>query len=196
MDQRVKTFNTFIEETTRRIILMGGPGSGKSTYAEYITKRYTIPHIYPGGMLRKEVEQETEIGKQVKDLLAKGQFVPNEIVLKLIKDKVEQSPNGYVLDGWPRYMTQVRDMEEANIGYDKVIFLDVSREEILKRLLARGRADDTEEIINNRIDLYNRETGPAVEYFRGKPGFVEIKAEGGTIEDNANKIIKAIEDGN
>jgi adenylate kinase len=87
-------------------------------------------------------------------------------------------------------------MEEANIGYDKVIFLDVSREEILKRLLARGRADDTEEIINNRIDLYNRETGPAVEYFRGKPGFVEIKAEGGTIEDNANKIIKAIEDGN
>ena len=146
-------------------------------------------------MLRKEVEQETEIGKQVKDLLAKGQFVPNEIVLKLIKDKVEQSPNGYVLDGWPRYMTQVRDMEEANIGYDKVIFLDVSREEILKRLLARGRADDTEEIINNRIDLYNRETGPAVEYFRGKPGFIEIKAEGGTIEDNAEKIIKAIEDG-
>ena len=122
--------------------------------------------------------------------------MPNEIVLKLIKDKVDQSPSGYVLDGWPRYMTQVRDMEEANIGYDKVIFLDVSREEILKRLLARGRADDTEEIINNRIDLYNRETGPAVEYFRGKPGFVEIKAEGGTIEDNANKIIKAIEDGN
>jgi adenylate kinase len=146
-------------------------------------------------MLRKEVEQETEIGKQVKDLLAKGQFVPNEIVLKLIKDKVEQSPNGYVLDGWPRYMTQVRDMEEANIGYDKVIFLDVSREEILKRLLARGRADDTEEIINNRIDLYNKETGPAVEYFRQKPNFIEIKAEGGTIEDNAEKIIKAIEDG-
>ena len=134
--------------------------------------------------------------QKVKDIISTGQFVPNEIVLKLIKDKVDQSPSGYVLDGWPRYMTQVRDMEEANIGYDKVIFLDVSREEILKRLLARGRADDTEEIINNRIDLYNRETGPAVEYFRGKPGFVEIKAEGGTIEDNANKIIKAIEDGN
>ena len=192
----MKTFLTFLEETTRRIVLMGGPGSGKSTYAEYITKRFTIPHIYPGGMLRKEVEKGSERGQKVKDIISTGQFVPNEIVLKLIKDKVDQSPSGYVLDGWPRYMTQVRDMEEANIGYDKVIFLDVSREEILKRLLARGRADDTEEIINNRIDLYNRETGPAVEYFRGKPGFVEIKAEGGTIEDNANKIIKAIEDGN
>tara|TARA_B100001093_G_C26830891_1_gene1016038 strand:- start:667 stop:1245 length:579 start_codon:yes stop_codon:yes gene_type:complete len=192
----MKTFLTFLEETTRRIILMGGPGSGKSTYAEYITKRFSIPHIYPGGMLRKEVEKGSEIGKQVADIISTGQFVPNEIVLKLIKDKVDQSPTGYVLDGWPRYMTQVRDMEEANIGYDKVIFLDVSREEILKRLLARGRADDTEEIINNRIDLYNRETGPAVEHFRDKPGFVEIKAEGGTIEDNANKIIKAIEDGN
>tara|TARA_E500000318_G_scaffold67473_1_gene62330 strand:+ start:12635 stop:13213 length:579 start_codon:yes stop_codon:yes gene_type:complete len=191
----MKTFLTFLEETTRRIILMGGPGSGKSTYAEYITKRFSIPHIYPGGMLRKEVEKGSEIGKQVADIISTGQFVPNEIVLKLIKDKVDQSPTGYVLDGWPRYMTQVRDMEEANIGYDKVIFLDVSREEILKRLLARGRADDTKEIINNRIDLYNRETGPAVEHFRGKPGFVEIKAEGGTIEDNANKIIKAIEDG-
>jgi adenylate kinase len=192
----MKTFLTFLEETTRRIILMGGPGSGKSTYAEYITKRFTIPHIYPGGMLRKEVEKGSEIGQKVKDIISTGQFVPNEIVLKLIKDKVDQSPSGYVLDGWPISLSQVRDMEEANIGYDKVIFLDVSREEILKRLLARGRADDTEEIINNRIDLYNRETGPAVEYFRGKPGFVEIKAEGGTIEDNANKIIKAIEDGN
>ena len=65
----MKTFNTFIEETTRRIILMGGPGSGKSTYAEYITKRYTIPHIYPGGMLRKEVEKGSEIGKIAKSIV-------------------------------------------------------------------------------------------------------------------------------
>ena len=194
----MKTFRDFIFEKLgrMRIVMLGGPGSGKSTYTEYLIKHFNITHIYPGGMLRKEVEKGSEIGQKVKDIISTGQFVPNEIVLKLIKDKVDQSPSGYVLDGWPRYMTQVRDMEEANIGYDKVIFLDVSREEILKRLLARGRADDTEEIINNRIDLYNRETGPAVEYFRGKPGFVEIKAEGGTIEDNANKIIKAIEDGN
>ena len=189
----MKTFATFLEETTRRIILMGGPGSGKSTYAEYITKRYTIPHIYPGGMLRKEVEKGTEIGKIAKSIIDRGEFVPNQIVLELIKKKVEQSPQGYVLDGWPRYMQQVEDMEKNEIGYDYAVFLDVSRDEVLRRLLARGRADDTEEIINNRIELYKKETGPVIEYMRGRPGFLEIKAEGGTPEETANEIIRKIE---
>ena len=133
---------------------MGGPGSCKSTYAEYITKRFSIPHIYPGGMLRKEVEKGSEIGQQVKSIIDRGEFVPNQIVLDLITKKVEQSPQGYVLDGWPRYMQQVEDMDKAEIGYDYAVFLDVSREEVMRRLLARGRADDTEEIIGNRIELY------------------------------------------
>ena len=192
----MKTFRDFIFEKLgrMRIVMLGGPGSGKSTYTEYLIRHFRINHIYPGGMLRKEVENNTEIGQRVKDIISKGQFVPNQIVLDLIKDKVNKSPNGYVLDGWPRYMQQVRDMEQSGIGYDFAVFLDVSREEVLKRLLARGRADDTEEIINNRIDLYKRETGPVVEYFRGKTGFIEINAEGDTPENTANRIIKRIED--
>jgi adenylate kinase len=174
--------------------MLGGPGSGKSTYTEYLIRHFRINHIYPGGMLRKEVENNTEIGKRVKEILAKGQFVPNDIVLDLIKKSVSESPQGYVLDGWPRYMQQVRDMEASNIGVDYAVYLDVSREEVLKRLLARGRADDTEEIINNRIDLYKRETGPVVEYFRDKQGFLEIKAQGDTPENIANNIIRRIED--
>ena len=190
----MRTFRELYEQKQMRIIMLGGPGSGKSTYTEYLIRHFQINHIYPGGMLRKEVENNTEIGQRVKDIISKGQFVPNQIVLDLIKDKVNQSPNGYVLDGWPRYMQQVRDMEQSGIGYDFAVFLDVSREEVLKRLLARGRADDTEEIINNRIDLYKRETGPVVEYFRGKTGFIEINAEGDTPENTANRIIKRIED--
>ena len=190
----MRTFRELYEQRQMRIVMLGGPGSGKSTYTEYLIRHFQINHIYPGGMLRKEVENNTEIGKRVKDIISKGQFVPNQIVLDLIKDKVNQSPNGYVLDGWPRYMQQVRDMEQSGIGYDFAVFLDVSREEVLKRLLARGRADDTEEIINNRIDLYKRETGPVVEYFRGKTGFIEINAEGDTPENTANRIIKRIED--
>ena len=190
----MRTFRELYEQKQMRIIMLGGPGSGKSTYTEYLIRHFQINHIYPGGMLRKEVENNTEIGKRVKDIISKGQFVPNQIVLDLIKDKVNQSPNGYVLDGWPRYMQQVRDMEQSGIGYDFAVFLNVSREEVLKRLLARGRADDTEEIINNRIDLYKRETGPVVEYFRGKTGFIEINAEGDTPENTANRIIKRIED--
>ena len=190
----MRTFRELYEQQQMRIVMLGGPGSGKSTYTEYLIRHFRINHIYPGGMLRKEVENNTEIGKRVKEILAKGQFVPNDIVLDLIKKSVSESPNGYVLDGWPRYMQQVRDMEASNIGVDFAVFLDVSREEVLKRLLARGRADDTEEIINNRIDLYKREKGPVVEYFRDKQGFLEIKAQGDTAENIANNIIRRIED--
>ena len=190
----MRTFRELYEQKQMRIVMIGGPGSGKSTYTEYLIRHFRINHIYPGGMLRKEVENNTEIGKRVKEILAKGQFVPNDIVLDLIKKSVSESPQGYVLDGWPRYMQQVRDMEASNIGVDYAVYLDVSREEVLKRLLARGRADDTEEIINNRIDLYNKETGPVVEYFRDKQGFLEIKAQGDTPENIANNIIRRIED--
>ena len=191
----MKTCRDFIFEKLgrMRIVMLGGPGSGKSTYTEYLIKHFNITHIYPGGMLRKEVEKGSEIGQQVKSIIDRGEFVPNQIVLDLITKKVEQSPQGYVLDGWPRYMQQVEDMEKAEIGYDYAVFLDVSREEVMRRLLARGRADDTEEIIGNRIELYKKETGPVIEYMRNRPGFLEIKAEGGTPEETANEIIKRIE---
>ena len=191
----MKTFRDFIFEKLgrMRIVMLGGPGSGKSTYTEYLIKHFNITHIYPGGMLRKEVEKGTEIGKIAKSIIDRGEFVPNQIVLDLIKKKVEQSPQGYVLDGWPRYMQQVEDMEKNEIGYDYAVFLDVSRDEVMRRLLARGRADDTEEIIGNRIELYKKETGPVIEYMRKRPGFLEIKAEGGTPEETANEIIRRIE---
>ena len=191
----MKSFRDFIFEQIgrKRIVMLGGPGSGKSTYTEYLIKHFEISHVYPGDMLRKEVEKNSEIGKEIKDLMSKGKFAPNEIVLELIKKKVEQSPKGYVLDGWPRYMQQVEDMQKAEIGYDYAVFLNVSKEEVMRRLLARGRADDTEEIINDRIALYKKETGPVVEYFRKQPGFIEIKAEGGTPEETAKEIINKIE---
>ena len=191
----MKTFRDFIFEKLgrMRIVMLGGPGSGKSTYTEYLIKHFNITHIYPGGMLRKEVEKGSEIGKIAKSIIDRGEFVPNQIVLDLIKKKVEQSPQGYVLDGWPRYMQQVEDMEKNEIGYDYAVFLDVSRDEVMRRLLARGRADDTEEIIGNRIELYKKETGPVIEYMRKRPGFLEIKAEGGTPEETANEIIRRIE---
>ena len=190
----MRTFRELYEQKQMRIVMLGGPGSGKSTYTEYLIKHFNITHIYPGGMLRKEVEKGSEIGQQVKSIIDRGEFVPNQIVLDLITKKVEQSPQGYVLDGWPRYMQQVEDMEKAEIGYDYAVFLDVSREEVLRRLLARGRADDTEEIINNRIDLYKKETGPVVEYMRKRPGFITVNSEQGTPEETANEIIKRIED--
>ena len=196
----MKSFYDFIypiqeEEKKTRIIMLGGPGSGKSTYTAYLVSHFNIPHVYPGGMLRKEVEKDSEIGRQVKNIISKGEFVPNSIVLDLIKDRLAQpdAQRGYVLDGWPRYMEQVRDMEQSGIEYDHAVFLDVSKEEIMRRLLARGRADDTVDIINNRIALYKKETGPVIEYLKSKPGFFSVEAEGKEPEDVAREIIFEIE---
>jgi adenylate kinase len=173
------------------IILIGGPGSGKSTYAKFITKEFNIDHIYPGELLRKEKEKGGEIAKRLSNL-GKGGFAPNDIVLKLVKDAVAKADKGFVFDGFPRYMQQVRDLEKEGIKIDKVVYLNVSPEEVIRRLTARGRADDKPEIIKNRIALYKKETGPVVEYYRKRPGFIEVKAEGGEPEEIANRIIKQL----
>mgnify|MGYP003643341611 FL=1 len=173
------------------IILIGGPGSGKSTYSELIKKDLDIEHIYPGELLRKEKAKGGEIAKKLSDL-GKGGFAPNDIVLKLVFDAVDKAENGFVFDGFPRYMQQVRDLEKKNIKIDKVVYLNVSEQEVMRRLTARGRADDKPEIIKNRINLYKKETGPVIEYYRKKPGFIEVKAEGGEPKDIANKIMKQL----
>ena len=173
------------------IILIGGPGSGKSTYAEFITKEFGIDHIYPGELLRKEKEKGGEIAKRLSNL-GKGGFAPNDIVLDLIKDAVAKADKGFVFDGYPRYMQQVKDLEKEGIKIDKVVYLNVSPEEVIRRLTKRGRADDKPEIIKNRIALYKKETGPVVEYYRNKPGFIEVKAEGGEPKEIAKKIINKL----
>ena len=183
------------EAKQTRVIIMGGPGSGKSTYSEYITRHFSIKHIYPGGLLRKEIDKGGPDGQMIKDLLDKGKFAPNDIVLKLVKKALQEkdASKGYVLDGYPRYMQQVRDMEKNGIAYDVVVFLDVSNEEVIRRLTKRGRKDDKPDIINDRIQLYKKETGPAIEHYKKRPGFISIKAEGKEPGDIAKDIIKEIE---
>jgi|TARA_B110000305_G_C19341634_1_gene589467 adenylate kinase len=188
-------FNNLMEAKQTRVVIMGGPGSGKSTYSEYIVRHFGIKHIYPGGLLRKEIENGGPEGQKIKDLLDQGKFAPNEIVLNLVKKALQDkgASKGYVLDGYPRYMQQVRDMESNGITYDVVIYLDVSSEEVIRRLTKRGRKDDKPDIINDRIGLYKKETGPAIEHFKKRPGFVSVKAEGKEPGDIAKNIIKEIE---
>jgi adenylate kinase len=190
----MKTFlNFLLEQKMTRVIMIGGPGSGKSTYSEIITKKLGIPHIYTGDMMRKLAQQDTPDGRKVKELLSKGEFAPLDIVIKAVKERVSQSDakNGYVFDGFPRNVIQANKMKEEGIGYDYVINLQVSEEEVIKRLTARGRADDKPEIIKNRIKVYHRETAPLLDYFKNE--IINIKAEGGTPESIANEIIKKVE---
>ena len=182
------------DEPMMRVIMLGGPGSGKSTYSKFITKHFQIPHVYTGDMMRSLAQQDTDIGKKVKSALDKGDYVDTQIVLDTLEARLQRKDTmrGYVLDGFPRSMQQVREMERRNIGYDHVVFLDVAEDEVVRRLTSRGRADDKPDIIKNRIAVYKRETMPVIKHFENK--MLNIRVEGGEqIEDVAANIIDRLE---
>ena len=183
----MKSFKDYIFEAMgrKRIIMIGGPGSGKSTYSEIITKKLDIPHIYTGDMMRKLAKTND----QVKDLLAKGKFAPTDIVINAVLDRLEKpdAQKGYIFDGFPRNIEQAKAMEEKGIKYDYVIYLDVSEEEVIRRLTARGRADDKPEIIKTRLKVFEKETAPLLDYYKDE--LIKIKAEGKSKEEIAQTIM-------
>ena len=195
----MRTFKEYLREDIpgikMRIIMLGGPGSGKSTYSEYLVKHFRIPHVYTGDMMRDLAKQDNEIGRKVKGALDKGDYVDTKIVLDTLEARLQNkdTERGYVLDGFPRSMEQVKEMEDRNIGYDHVVYLDVAEKEVVRRLMSRGRADDKPDIIKQRLKVYEKETVPIIDYF--KDNMITIKMDKPEpIVDVANKIIKEIED--
>ena len=182
------------EDPMMRVIMLGGPGSGKSTYSKFITKHFQIPHVYTGDMMRDLAKQDTPIGRRVKSALDKGDYVDTKIVLDTLEARLQRkdTKRGYVLDGFPRSMQQVREMETRDIGYDHVVFLDVAEDEVIRRLTSRGRADDKPEIIKNRIAVYKRETEPVIKHYMNDMITINVKG-GEPIEDIAADIIDRLE---
>ena len=191
----MKSFKQYFFEAINgpKIIMIGGPGSGKSTYSELLKKELGIAHIYTGDMMRELSKKNTPDGKKVRELLAKGEFAPTPIVIDAVKERMKQpdAMKGYVFDGFPRNTEQAEAMEDKGIEYDHVINLVVSEEEVIKRLTSRGRADDKPEIIKNRIKVYHRETAPLLTYYKDE--IINIKAEGGTPESITKEIIKKVQ---
>ena len=191
----MKSFKQYFFEAINgpKIIMIGGPGSGKSTYSELLKKELGIAHIYTGDMMRALSKKNTPDGKKVRELLAKGEFAPTPIVIDAVKERMKQpdAMKGYVFDGFPRNTEQAKAMEDKGIEYDYVINLVVSEEEVIKRLTSRGRADDKPEIIKNRIKVYHRETAPLLQYYKDE--IINIKAEGSTPELIAKEIIKKVQ---
>jgi len=154
-----------------RVVLLGPPGAGKGTQAEKLSEKLGIPQISTGDLFRKNIGEGTPLGLEAKGYLDAGDLVPAELTNRLVEDRIDQADaaDGFILDGYPRSVEQagaLKDMLAArNTKLDAVVEFQVSEDELLTRLKGRGRADDTDEVIRNRMQVYRDETEPLLEYY-------------------------------
>lgn len=158
------------------VLLIGPPGSGKGTQGERLAARLGLEHIAAGDLLRAEVAAGTPLGREAADLMARGELVPDEVIIGLVMPKVlaASAANGYLLDGFPRSVAQALEArklaEQTGAGPDAVIYLDVPREELVRRILDRagkeGRADDNPETVANRLQVFDEATRPLIDHYR------------------------------
>lgn len=185
-----------------RMVLLGAPGSGKGTQGEKLVGHYGIPKISTGDALRAAVAAGTELGRKAKATMDAGQLVADDIVIGIVEERLGQpdARKGFVLDGFPRNtaQAQVLDTMLQRLGQpavDKVVHLAVADEEIIKRLLERarkeGRADDKEDVIRRRIEVYNAETHPLLDYYRAQNKVVTVDGVG-ELETVFDRIVKAL----
>ena len=158
-----------------RLLLIGAPGSGKGTQAQRLAERFGIAHISSGDLLRQHVKDQTALGRTIKSYVEAGDLVPDAVVMDMLrKPTVAATENGgYVLDGFPRTVAQAQAVfptaRALGVEVQAAIHLDVAREELVRRLLARQRgSDDTEAVIEHRLQVYLDKTVPLLEYYAGR----------------------------
>jgi adenylate kinase len=184
------------------VLLLGPQGSGKGTQAKRISAEYGIPHVATGDMLRAAIAAETPLGLRVKPILDSGQLVSDDLMIELIRERLEaeDARDGFILDGFPRTTAQADALDSMlrEIGRELTIVfaLQISDELCVQRLLRRakeeGRADDTPETIARRLELYHRETEPLVEHYRTQGNLVPIHADG-TVNEVFAEVQAALE---
>ncbi len=181
-----------------RIVLLGAPGSGKGTQGEKLMAKYAIPQISTGDLLRAAVAAESELGRRAGAAMDAGELVADDIVIGMIRERLGEpdTANGFILDGFPRTIAQAealdRLLESIDQPLDRVVYLEVDKDEVLARLLARGRADDSEETIRNRLDVFEAQTHPLLDFYRRQNKLVSVKGVG-SIEDIFERIVASLE---
>ena len=181
------------------ILVLGPQGSGKGTQAKKVSRTYGIPHIATGDMLREMRELSTPLGRELKEVLDSGELVNDELMIELIRDRLSRGDTipGFILDGFPRTMAQAEALDDLLRDLDRSLdvvfeFQVPQREQLLERLLKRAqledRADDTPDAIGRRLELYDRETAPLVEYYRSTRGNVVGIHADRTVDDVFHEI--------
>ncbi|NER37902.1 MAG: adenylate kinase [Oscillatoria sp. SIO1A7] len=166
-----------------RSILLGPPGSGKGTQAQRLANLYQIPHISTGDLLREAVANETELGKKAKEYMDSGNLVPDETILGMVRDRLDQpdAKAGWILDGFPRSVSQAefldKLLQEISQELDIAINLDVPDDIVVSRMLGRGRADDNEETIRRRLEVYREQTAPTIDYYSDRDKLVSVDGD-------------------
>ena len=185
-----------------RIVLLGAPGSGKGTQGEKLAAHFGIPKISTGDALRAAVAAGTDLGKKAKAAMDAGKLVANNIVIGIVEERLEQpdAQPGFVLDGFPRNTAQAQVLDKLLKGHhqhpiDKAVHLAVDDEEIIHRLHDRavkeGRHDDQPDVIRHRIEVYNAETHPLLDYYEAQGKLVTLKGVG-TVEEIFQGILKIV----
>ncbi|NYI82532.1 adenylate kinase [Saccharopolyspora hordei] len=178
-----------------RLVLVGPPGAGKGTQAAVLSQELGVPHISTGDLFRANIGNETPLGQKAKSYMDAGELVPDEVTNEMVRDRLadEDAAKGFLLDGYPRNTAQadvLRDMlAERGVELTAVLQFDVPEEELVKRMLARGRSDDTEDVIRRRLAVYREETEPLLAYYQDK--IIKIDAVG-SIEEITARALDAL----
>lgn len=175
-----------------RLVLLGPPGAGKGTQAALLSEKLGVPHISTGDLFRANISQGTDLGREAKTYIDAGNLVPAEVTNRMVEARIAEpdATEGFLLDGYPRSAAQADALKEMlreeGHSLDAVLEFKVDDDTVVKRMLARGREDDTEDVIRNRMSVYRSETAPLLEYYAGE--VKSIDAVGEVEEINARAL--------
>lgn len=178
-----------------KLLFIGPPGAGKGTQAARVAERLGIPHVSTGEMFRDNVSRETELGQKVEAIMAAGDYVPDEITVAMLANRLNEpdAATGYILDGFPRTDVQVESLDGliGVDGLDRVVVFEVDEDELTERMLSRGRADDTADTIRNRFEVYFDQTQPLLDIYEERGLTVAVDGLG-EIEEITQRVITAL----